>query len=111
MEKRKKKEIENLATQTSLRLTREEMESIEEDIRDLGGYLSKLEEIQPPDGETFSEEGYWLHKNKTPLRKDIPEDFDQRELLRGNFPKRREDFLVVPKVVKMKEKSIQKKGE
>lgn len=100
MEKLREEEIEALGRKTALRLSNRELAEFQEHVRELSEYLTKLEEVALPRGEQRPEDGYWMHKNKTPLRKDCPKEFDQRELLRRNFPNRKGDHAVVAKVVK-----------
>ncbi len=99
MERLKIDEIKKLSRQSGLRLKDKEAVKLQEDLEELSCYLSKLEDIAVPETYEAIEEGYWMHKNKTPLRKDRVEDFDQKERLRRNAPKRNQNYVTVPKVM------------
>jgi|GEM_PF-1810814 len=100
MESFERNEIKNLCRQSGLRLKNKEITKLQGDLKELSGYLEKLEDIQVPEVYEAIEEGYWMHKNKTPLRKDRVEDFEEKELLRKNAPKRNKNYITVPKVIK-----------
>ncbi|WP_160718901.1 Asp-tRNA(Asn)/Glu-tRNA(Gln) amidotransferase subunit GatC [Isachenkonia alkalipeptolytica] len=100
MERFERKELNRLCRQSRLRLKNKEIRKLQEDLQELSGYLTKLEGIEVTNTYEAIEEGYWMHKNKTPLRKDRVEEFDQKELMRKNFPKRNHNFVTVPKVIK-----------
>jgi len=100
METFERNEIKSLCRLSGLRLKNKEVTKLQGDLKELSWYLKKLEDIPVPEVYEAIEEGYWMHKNKTPLRKDQVEDFDQKEVLRRNIPKRNKNYVTVPKVVK-----------
>ena len=100
MEEFESKEIENLCRLSKLRLKNKEVSILKKELKELRGYLTNLEEIQVPEPYEAIEEGYWMHQNKTPLRKDRIEDFEEGEIMRKNAPKRKGNFVTVPKVIK-----------
>ncbi len=100
METLERKEIKKLCRKSGLWLNNKEITKLQGDIKELSGYLNKLEAIETPKTYEAIEEGYWMHQNKTPLRKDRVEGFDQKELLRSNAPKINRNYVTVPKVIK-----------
>ena len=100
MEIFERNEIKNLSRQSGLWLKNKEITALQGDLKELSAYLKKLEEIEIPEIDQAIEEGYWMHQNKTSLRKDQVETFDQKELLRTNAPKRNQNYVTVPKVMK-----------
>lgn len=93
-------EIKKLCRRSGLRLKNKEITNLQKDLKELSGYLKKLDEVEIPQSYEAVEEGYWMHKNKTSLRKDQVENFDQMEILRDNMPKRNKNYVTVPKVIK-----------
>lgn len=99
MDKLDRNEIKKLCTRSGLFLKNKEVGKLQGELQEFSNYLNKLEDIEI--SETSSMEGdYWMHRNKSPLRKDEVEVFTERKELINNIPEEEGNYVIVPNVVR-----------
>lgn len=100
MKKLDEHRIKELGRRSGLRLKDKEVTGLQQELEELSFYLDKLKEIETGEPADDLQQNCWIHKNKTTLRRDVVEEFGEKELLMENMPGRNQNYLSAPKVIK-----------
>jgi aspartyl-tRNA(Asn)/glutamyl-tRNA(Gln) amidotransferase subunit C len=90
-----KEMIRRIANTVKLAFTEEEEEKLAEDLRIFVKYIDTMDKLDTDGVEPMPH----VHNIENVLREDVARDMDDSKALLNNAPKRKDNFIVVPKTV------------